>query len=196
LINLLKLWHPFMPFITEVIWSEIDNNLLMVETWPTENLFTKSIALEINLFENAVIPSIIAIRNARAENNVGPARKVKAIIYAGESLEIIESQMHLLQNLRTGISEIEVLEKGEKIEDAIYINVGGIEIYLVGAVDKEKEMKRIEEEIRNLENIILRSKSLLESEDFVKRAPAPIIMKEQEKLKNAQIELEKLKLIK
>jgi valyl-tRNA synthetase len=195
LVNLLKLWHPFMPFITEMIWSEIDDKFLMVESWPSYAPSGGASAGKPATTANfdMVVEIIICIRNARAENNIEPALKVKAVVYAGESIETVKSQKHLIQNLRTGISEIEVLEKGEKIDDAIHINVGSIEIYLIGAMDKEKEAKRIGEEIKNLENIILRSKSLLESEDFVQRAPAPIIMKEQEKLKNAQIELEKLK---
>jgi len=188
--NLLKLLHPFIPFVTEAIWHEMGRGkLLMMEKWPTP--------LEIkneNKFE-PVKEIITAIRNARAENNIEPSKKIKAIIYAGPEKELLISQSTLITSLKTGINILEILETGEKIENAIYISINNIEIYLVGAVDKEKEAKRIEEEIKNLENIILRSKSLLESEDFVKRAPAPIIMKEEQKMKNAQNEMEKLKLI-
>jgi valyl-tRNA synthetase len=189
--DLLKLWHPFIPFVTEAIWKEMGNeNFLMIERWPA---FAKATAGKpSNDNFDLIIEIIKAIRNARAENKIEPAKKIKAVIYAGENIKFIESQAVLIKSLRTGIEELEIKESGEKIEDTIYVMAGGMDIYLLGGRDEEKEKKRIEEEIKNLENIILRSKSLLDSEDFVQRAPAPIILKEQEKLRNAEEKLNNL----
>ncbi|MFA5359612.1 MAG: valine--tRNA ligase [Patescibacteria group bacterium] len=186
--NLLILWHPFIPFVTETIWNEMEeDNLLIVEKWP--GIISDRIENNFELIKDV----ITAIRNARAENNVEPAKKIEAVIYAGNQKELIESQAHLIKNLRTGISELEILEKGEKLSDAIYVAVGDIEIYLLGAVDAEKEKIRIEKEISNLEKIIASAEVRLANKEFTDKAPAEIVKKEKEKLKNWQAELKSLK---
>jgi valyl-tRNA synthetase len=206
--DLLKLWHPFIPFVTEKIWQEMENKtLLLTEKYPQLDNY-KEILEQFNkssdFIETKTIQEIIiAIRNARAENNVEPAKKIEAVIYAGNQKELIESQAHLIKNLRTGINELKVLEKppfakatedkGEKLSDAIYVAVGDIEIYLLGAVDVAKEKIRIEKEIANLEKIIASAKVRLANKEFTNKAPAEIVKKEKEKLKNWQAELKSLK---
>ncbi|MFA6393491.1 MAG: valine--tRNA ligase [Patescibacteria group bacterium] len=187
--GLLKLWHPFIPFITEAVWSGLgaDKPLLITE-WPEE----KAAEYEESGFD-IVIEVIKSIRNARAENKVEPAKKVKAIIYAGKDIKLIESQAGLIKGLRTGINELEILETGEKIEKAIHAAVGGVEIYLVGAIDEVKEKERIKKEVERLEKMISGLTGRLENKEFMEKAPEEIIKKEKEKLENWKIELEKLK---
>lgn len=190
--NLLKLWHPFMPFVTEKIWSELGKDkLLMIEEWPNKTPLTPLLKGGGEDFETTK-EIITTIRNARAENKVEPAKKVKAVIYAGDKKELIESQVHLIKNLRTGISELEIKEKGEKITGAIYAAVGEVEIYLLGAVDSEKEKVRLEKEIGNLEKIIKTVEGKLKNKEFVDKAPPEIVKKEKEKLKGWRDELKKL----
>jgi len=189
--NLLRLWHPFMPFVTEKIWSEMgQENLLMVEKWPA---YAKATAGKPAGDFELVKEIIIAIRNARSENKIEPARKVKAVIYAGANQKLVEAQAQLIKNLRTGISELEVKIKGEKISGAIYTAVGGVEIYLIGAVDESKEKARLEKEINNLEKIIALSESRLANKEFTAKAPAEIVKKEKNKLKTWKAELKSLR---
>ncbi len=193
--SILKLWHPFIPFVTEVIWSEADEgNLLMTEKWPKpeRNLVSSSETKFPAGFE--LIEDIItAIRNARAEHKVEPGRKVRAVIYAGEDDELVKSQEVLIKNLRTGIGELEIKEKGEKLENAIYATAGGIEIYLLGAVDEAKEKERLEKEIANLEKLIVNTGKKLANEEFTSKAPAAVVQKEKDKLAAWREELGKLK---
>ncbi len=212
LITILKLWHPFIPFVTETIWTEMGmEKMLIFEKWPsyTLDLFggnqpVKDVdklmgvksspdSLEFkNEFE--IIKNIItSIRNARSEHKIEPTRKVKAVIYAGEKKELIESQAELIKNLRTGIGELEIKEKGEKIENAIYIATEKIEIYLIGALDEAKEKQRIEKEIENLEKLIKSGEGKLKNKEFIAKAPEAIVNKEKEKLENWENELQKLK---
>ena len=193
--DLLRLWHPFIPFVTETIWKELGHdNLLMISQWPDENYYTK-IQYENKMASFHLAGSIIkAVRDARAKNKVEPAKKVKAVIYTGKQKKLIESQVELIKNLRTGVSELEILEKGPKIKDAIYITVvDDIEVYLIGAVDKEKEKERIKKEIENLEKVIENVKIKLDNEEFTERAPEKIVNIEKEKLEKAESELSKLK---
>ncbi len=190
--NLLKLWHPFMPFVTETIWQKMGHKtFLMVEKWPKSDSIA---SLQNDKIEFEVVKEIIvAIRNARAENKVEPGQKVKAVIYAGKRKKLITEQAHLIKSLRTGISELEIKTKGEKIAGAIYAAVGDIEIYLVGAVDKAKEKARLEKEIVNLEKVIKAAEARLANKEFVSNAPAEIVKKEKEKLAGWQAELEKFR---
>jgi len=209
LINLLKLWHPFIPFVTEAIWQEIGNKkLLMVEEWPKDGLYKAEENIDKNLgkplFQSGnfdlIKEIIVAIRNARAENKVEPARKVKAVIYAGDKKELVESQAHLIKGLRTGISELEIKEDKPPLSplykggnSAIYSAAGGVEIYLLGAVDSEKEKGRLEKEIANLEKIIGSAEIRLGNKEFVDKAPEAIVKKEKDKLAGWRTELEKFK---
>ncbi|MFH1233873.1 MAG: valine--tRNA ligase [Patescibacteria group bacterium] len=195
--NLLKLWHPFIPFITEAIWTQLKitdrgspiNNLLMIQQWPScAKVSEDEPAKEFKLIKDIVS----AIRNARAENKIEPAQKIKAIIYADKKKELIESQAYLIKSLRTNISEIEIKSKGEKMQQAIYITVGEIEIYLLAEIDKEKEKARAEKEISNLEKILKATKNKLANKEFISKAPVEIVEKEKEKLKTWEAELDKL----
>ncbi|MEK7557835.1 MAG: class I tRNA ligase family protein, partial [Patescibacteria group bacterium] len=211
--NLLKLWHPFIPFVTEVINCQLQvknqkietldckaKNLLMIQKWPSQlsiinyELQSKEKIVYKNNFE--IIKNIIAaIRNARSENKIEPAQKIRAIIYAGKNKKMVESHEILIKSLRTNISELEIKSKGEKISQAIYIAVGEIEVYLLGGIDKEKEKIRIKKEIENLEKIMKVTKNKLVNQEFISKAPKQIVENEKEKLKIWQTELKKLEVI-
>jgi len=194
---ILKLWHPFIPFVTEVVWGEFNNSMIMVESWSKYLEFNdKWVKFSENGVSNQfkIIQDVIsAVRNARSENKVEPAKKVEAVIYAGNKMEFIKGNEILIKNLKTGINNLNIFDKGEKLSDAIYVAVGDIEIYLLGAVDAAKEKVRIEKEIANLEKIIASAEVRLANKEFIDKAPAEIIKKEKEKLKNCQAELKSLK---
>jgi len=192
--NLLKLWHPLIPFVTEKIWSENKKSMLMTEVWPmTTEMFTAA-EIQKNTDEvNLIINIVQAIRNARSENKVEPAKKIKAVIYAGERSGLVQAQAAVIKGLRTGIEELEVTTQGEKIEQAIFAAVGDIEIYLIGALDVAKENERIKKEIENLEKIISVVKNKLANKEFTERAPEAVVEKENEKLATWAAELAKLR---
>lgn len=185
LVNLLKLWHPFIPFVTETIWSKLFGSILMVAPWP-EFKITK----EINNFSQ-IQEIIIAIRNARAENKVEPAKKIIAQIYCKDQA-LISSQQELIKRLKTGIEKIEFINKSQPKTDTIFIAIADVEIYLLGAVDGEKEAIRRKKEAENLEKLIHNLETRLANQEFVNNAPKNIIAAEQEKLANYKQELNKL----
>jgi valyl-tRNA synthetase len=189
--NLLKLWHPFIPFVTEKIWEEMGNTNLITSEWPKTSSLPLPRGRTGGGFE--IIQSIItAIRNARAENKVEPSRKVKAVIYAGKHAGLIEDNEALIKGMRTGILDIEIKEAGAKHEKAIFVAVGDIEIYLLGAIDEEKEKKRLRESIERLEQLIAMTEKKLADKSFVERAPQPIVDKEKSRLEEFGVEKGKL----
>ncbi len=195
--DLLKLWHPFMPFLTENIWEKTSReNLLMVEEWPREKKYAKIFELLNETEGRAFMKArdiITAVRNARAENKIEPGRKIKAIIYAGEYYGILKGEGALIKNLRTGIDELEIKRKGEKISKAIRILEDGVEIYLIAAVDKKKEKARVKKELENLKKYIGELEKKLKNKNFTEKAPEKIVEQEKEKLKKARIKIRGMK---
>jgi len=187
--NLLILWHPFIPFVTETIWQSFNDNLLMVEQWPKIEKSKTKESQDISLLQSI----IIAIRNARSEHRIEPAKKLSAIIYGHNLTRLISSQTKIIKSLKTGLSVVEVQESGEKIRNAIMIPVGEVEIYLLGTIDNEKEKDRLSKEQKNLEKLINIQEKKLSNQGFVERAPSQIVAAEKEKLVNYQQELIKIK---
>ncbi len=190
--DLLKLWHPFIPFVTEVIWNELEYKKMLITSGWAEDINYVNIGVGDHQSFGLIKETVTSIRNARAENKIEPAKKVKAIIYAGKRKELIESQAKIIKNLKTGISELEVKETGEDLEGEILITVEDIKIYLIGAIDKEKEAQRIKKEIENLEKVIKGIESKLNNKEFVEKAPKEVVEREQERLKGFKKELEAL----
>jgi len=190
LINTLKLWHPFIPFVTEKIWSEIfANSFLMIEKYPakiTEDL------VPADDFE-FIKEIITAIRNARSENKIEPAKKIKAIIYPGKNRKLIETESILIKSLRTGIEEIKIIDHNQLQDDSIHVVCHDVEIYLIGAVDEEKEKQRVKKEIENLEKVIKGVKGKLENKQFAERAPENVVKQEKDRLEKFEDELKSLK---
>lgn len=189
--TILKLWHPFMPFVTEKIWSDLEQDkLLLVSAWPQadQSLVNDAAEQEFELIKAL----IIAVRNARSENQVEPKQKVKAVIYANGKKDLLRGEGELLKNLRTGIAELMITDQGEKLPDAIYLQIGVIEIYLLGAIDQEKEQRRLVKEKTKLQVLIGSWQTKLANQEFVNQAPKQVVDNFQERLEAAEEELRKL----
>lgn len=193
LCDLLRLWHPFIPFVSEVIWQELGNkDLLMINRWPDINKY-KNIKFENNASGFVLAKSIIeSIRNARSENKIEPSKKVKVIIYGHRDKELIKAQAGIIKKLRTGIKTIRIYGRGKKQKNAIYTTVGNIEISIIGGVDKEKELIRIKKEIENLQKSISIIEQKLANKEFIEKAPAEIVKRENDLLVVKKIELSNL----
>ncbi len=193
--DLLKLWHPFIPFVTEVIWKELGASAkLIISEWPDVGAYEWLSTSQSDIEAFDIIKKIIeSIRNARALNKVEPSRKVTALVYANQHKGLITKNQELILGLRTGIEKIEISEDGEKIEGAIYVVNEGIEIYLIGTIDHEKENLRINKEIENLEKVIAGLSGKLNNAEFVNNAPEKIVKMEKDKLDKYKQELNNLK---
>lgn len=203
--NLLKMWHPFMPFVTEAIWKELDrDNMLIIEAWPSFEL-SDSLKDEedINKAGFDMIREIItSIRNGRLENGIDPKKKIRVIIdtkeqektFGVETRSLLLQQSCIIKNLRTGIEELEIIFSGEKIENSIQRTVGGINIYipLEGLIDTEKEKIRIQKEITEIEKFVHALEGRLSNEAFISKAPKNVIDQQKESLAKKKTELEEL----
>ena len=182
--NLLIMWHPFIPYVTEVIWSSFNDDLLMTQQWPALKETDKIPDGDKFKF---ICEAIAAIRNGRSENKIEPARKVKAVV-VGTGASLLSEQAALICGLRTGVESVEISETAP-IEAAIKVVIGKTEIYLLGAIDPEKEKIRLEKEKDNLLKLISGLSARLDNEEFVSRAPAAVVQVEKDKLARYQAEL-------
>jgi valyl-tRNA synthetase len=202
--NILKLWHPFMPFVTEAIWDELDKDKSLInETWPTEELDDiQGGAGETNeMYFDFIREVIVSIRNARIENKLDPKKDLSIFInienqkehFGTSTKKLIETQETIIKKLRTGVSSIEFTET--TIENAIIRTVGGVSIYipLEGLLDIEKETARAEKEIINLEKFVAGLEGRLNNESFVSKAPKQVIDQQKESLEKAKSELSELR---
>ena len=112
----LKLWHPFMPFVTEAIWRECrfqisDLRMLMVENWPEIKTKTQT-KTEIEDFE-IIKNTITGIRSLRADYKIDPVKKLKVIVSAGKKQKLLEENAEVIK----GLARLEEIEIKIKTED-------------------------------------------------------------------------------
>lgn len=177
--NLLRLWHPFIPFVTEKIYEEIfPKKLLMVEKWPIAEKYRSEAKTEKEFASLQKI--IIKIRNLRTDYKIPPATIISAIA------KNIGHQKAIEKLARVKISEKPITEKRLVIISAGNIKIG---LDIAGIIDVEKEKRRLGSEIKNLENVAARTKALLENEGFMKKAPKEVIVQNRDKLKEYQNKL-------
>ena len=189
--GMLKLLHPFMPFITEEIWQALSNTEtpLMLETFPTfdENLV---FANEETDFEKIII-AIKAIRNRRAEMNVVPS--VKAALFI-ETIDknAFEQGVMFFERLASA-SEVTIGEKFD-MPDAVTVvtDCARIFIPLDDLVDKEKELARLAKEKATVEKDIAFLSGKLNNQGFIAKAPAKLIEVEKAKLAKAEEKMSKI----
>ena len=193
--DLLKLWHPFIPFITETIWEQISDNddLLMISSWPKTKKYSLLLKNKTNYnYFEIIQKTIIAIRNARAENKINPTEKIDAVLYSKKHFDTLTNSSILLKKLRTGIKSVEIKRTGQKINNAIYIKENDIDIYLIININKEKEIERVVKELSNLKNYTNILKKKLSNKNFIKKAPKQIVNNEKNNLLKSKEKITKL----
>ena len=205
--DLLKLWHPFMPFVTECIWTQIlqETKLLLVEKWPNEEKWKMELVDDQSKKFQLIKEIIQAIRVVRTENKIAPDKKVKVILdiknqaqYLGaDTQELIKSHETLIKSLKTGVCELAISLKGEIPAEALAKNVfgTGINLYLplAGLVDREKEQAKYEKEAKMTEKYIADLEAKLSNQEFIAKAPEKVVALQKELLDKAKIKLEQIK---
>lgn len=191
--KLLKLWHPYIPFVTEEIYSKLGFIWeLIISDWWVVNI-ERNIEIE---KQNVLILDIIkTIRNLRAENNIMPNKTIWVQIYAKNKNEEVISEVLYLIWWIVKAESIEITSK--KITDinlAFWVIKAWVEVYVdtSNALDVDKEIERLKELIFDAkEYVAILDKKLL-NENFVRNAPQKLVRAEMEKKNSAKEKLLKL----
>lgn len=196
LVSAMKLLHPYMPFITEEIYQCLPHEAesIMISKWPVadENLIDP----EAERGMNAIMDSIKAIRNMRAEVNSNPGKKIPAIMLVSEDLREVVAHNDSYIKLLGGIDNLELRPlNSEKPENAMAAVVTGIEVYLplAGLIDVEKETQRLSKELAAMEKDLQRAGGKLNNAGFLAKAPEDVIAKERAKYEELSGKIEAVK---
>ena len=193
LTEILKLLHPFMPFITEEIWQALphEGEALMIAEYPRfrqELCFPED---EVN-FE-MVMEAIKAVRARRAEMNVPPSRKSHLIIVTGKAKAFAEGEKFICKLAYA--SGIHVTDKlPESTEGMVSVITDNARMFMPMAelVDLEKERARMEKELANAKKQLDGQNAKLANENFVSRAPEHVVNLEREKKAKLEALIENL----
>lgn len=182
LTSILKLVHPFIPFITEEIYDNLpvkDAEDIMISSYPEytrKHVYSKA-AGEIN----AVMKAIKSIRALRKEMNVSQTKKTAIYIVPSDGKEkMLKETAVYIEKLANG-NEI-VFGKPEVKSVSVVSDIAEFYIPLGELVDVKKEVERLTKELENTENEITRAQGKLNNAGFVAKAPAQLIENEKAKL--------------
>jgi valyl-tRNA synthetase len=207
--NCLRLLHPFTPFVTEELWGHLKSaciekseefspktgweKALIIANWPKAQDvegWEEDKILDFNLIQEI----IKAIRNIRTEKKIPPSKKISATIIAGEKFDIVYDQLATIISL-AGLEKTTTIQKEleEKPINQTSVVISGVEIFLPleELIDIDAEKERIEKELIEVKNQIIRLETLLSS-PFAEKAPQAVVQKETEKLKQFQETFKKL----
>ena len=185
--QILRLLHPFMPFITEEIWQSIphEGDALIVAQWPQyrEDLAFK---VECDMMES-VMEAIRAIRNRRAEMNVPPSKKAALFALTGKPQVFLEGE-GFLQRLAYADTVTLLDKEPENLDGMVTVTTADAKLYIpMGQlVDVEKELDRIRKELEKARKNLASIEGKLSNENFTARAPENVVNAEREKAQKAR----------
>lgn len=191
--QILKMLHPFMPFITEELWSKVEparDTMLILAEWPdlSRDLIDETACSEIE----TLMAIITELRSVRADMNVPPSRKAPLIVINAQNKDLYQTYAGNLEMMGR-VSEVtfsQALPDG-----SLQIIVGGttIGIMIADLIDLDAERARLSKEIEKTEAEIDKIDKKLSNENFVSRAPEAVVAEQHSRRAGFAGELEKLR---
>jgi Valyl-tRNA synthetase len=189
--TLLKLWHPFMPFVTEVLWEKLGGEgLLMIAPWPKP--YGES-DIEAEKIMSGLQDIVSAIRSIRADYKVSMDKFIEAVVEAplyAEEFNAFEPVIKMM----TRVEKLRIAGEIAPPEQSATVTIGAntISIPLAGLIDFDKEKKRISDDIIATKKFAAGIEARLNNQEFVGKAPEKVVEGEKSKLAEAKAKLEKL----
>jgi valyl-tRNA synthetase len=193
--GVLRLLHPFVPFITEEIWQRLPHTegSIMVSQFPQR---TEFICNEESIKEMDLIKEVITgVRNIRGEMNIPPKKDVKIVIdvKGAKEKEILKNNFSYITSLAKVESIDVVSDMGKPDSSATYVFSDiQVHVLLKGLINYDDERKRIYKGIKKIEKEMELSKKKLVNRDFLNQAPPHIVENVKEKVQRMSMKLEKL----
>jgi valyl-tRNA synthetase len=191
----LRMLHPFMPFVTEELWQQLPQrrSSIMISPWPQRE--SDTIDHEATEAMEILMEVIRVVRNIRSEMNIPNARRVDLWLKTENETQI--SWVELGAEYVRSLARANYLQIGpgvKKTEGCVTAVVKGMEVFvpLRGVIDPEEQRARLDHELKKLDRELERVSQKLASMDFLKRAPAEIVSKEKALQKELRDSREKL----
>ena len=188
-LEVLKLAHPLVPFITETLWEELGpkGSFLIEQEFPKLKFKDAAAA---TLF--ASMQEIVTeIRKVRAEKKLNPKEKISVKISAGAKAKALTETIEVMKVL-ANLSDVGIAEKMKKPERAAVMLVDGMEVFVEVPFDAQAEKKRLENEITVLEKSVSGLKGRLSNKAYTDKAPEHLVAQTKQQLADAEAELKTL----
>ena len=193
LVEILKLLHPFMPFITEEIWQALphEGDALMMQSYPEYSEKLNFPEDEANF--GMVMDAIKAVRARRSEMNVPPSRKSHLIIVTEKAKAFTDGEKFICKLAYASGVEVRA-ELPESTDGMVSVITDNARMFMPMAelVDLEKERARMEKELANAKKQLDGQNAKLANENFVSRAPEKVVNAEREKKAKLEALIENL----
>ncbi len=201
--KLLRLLHPFMPFITEEVWQNLVRRLpyeadlpgsVMVAPYPEADsaLLDDGAEEEVGL----VMQIVRAIRNLRAELRIEASRNLEAIVKAPQAMAVMESEADAIRTLAK-VSPLRLSQEGEGRPSDRHVTLilekASVVLPLGGLVDLDRERKRLEKELSDCESSVQGLEARLSNADFLQKAPEVVVERERQRRQSLQDRMFKLR---
>ena len=191
--NILKIVHPYMPFITEELWHLIEDRKsgesIVISSYPEadEKVIDEKAEVEMEFVQDI----ITSIRTIRGEMNIAPSKQVKVFI---KSSSVADHQINYIKKLAR-VEEIKADVNMQKPKASASTVLKNCEIYvpLEGLIDLDVERGRLQKEISRLEGSLIGIEKKLANEKFVNNAAPEVVEKERNKKSDWEMNLKKLK---
>ncbi|MGQ9590248.1 MAG: valine--tRNA ligase [Planctomycetota bacterium] len=200
--QVLRLLHPFVPFITEMLWERLNeiapargidepleqSDLLIRAAWPRRREAWEDAELEARFA--FVQAAIRAVRDIRSKYVVPPGARLRATIRAnGTAAETIARLRPIVESL-AGLEGVEISPDAKRSPDSATAVVGEVEIFVPGIVDVEKERARLARKKKDLEKRLEGARKKLANAEFLKKAAREVVERERRRLAELEAELE------
>lgn len=196
--NSMQLLHPFMPFVTEEIYQYLPGHAesIMISKWPEADSSKIDKQAEENM--QILFEAITKIRHLRTEHQIKPQKGISAVVIS-ESEEI-RNYFELARayiNKLAGVDDLKVVAEAPDTDEVEYISLvfSGGEVYVpaMDITNPEREKARLNKEKQDLEAELEHSENMLANENFVNKAPEPVVNKERNRNKDVKSKLKKVK---
>jgi valyl-tRNA synthetase len=197
--SILRLAHPFLPFLTEELWQKLPSTVrlsgdtIMLQPFPVadENLINDAVSKDINWLKTVVT----GVRNIRGEMDISPAREVP-ILFSNGSAEDQDRLNKFTEELSFLVRPESLTWLGDNAEKPMSATalVGEMKLLvpMAGLIDKEAELIRLEREIDRKQKDRAKTQGKINNPSFVEKAPEEVVQKERDKLQDLDSALEKL----
>lgn len=187
--DVLKMWHPFMPFVTEYIWglAEYEGKLIVAD-WP--DVGAHGYAPPSSEFET-LRTLVTDMRRLRQENGIEPAKKVEFVVSGDSNLVglVNENSIWISRLVNGSCASVAIIPEGYAVATSGAATIG---LNLAGAVDLEKERAKLTKELEQLKKHVASTETKLANQEFTAKAPAHVIQGMKAKLDEAKMKIETL----
>jgi valyl-tRNA synthetase len=193
--RVLRLLHPFMPFVTEEVWQSLSDYIPVEPDWPDALIVAAYPEADASLFDadaesevGTVIELVRAIRNMRAEFRIQPNQRLEAVVESGEIVEVTRAEEETIRAL----ARVEPITYGSGEREAnsdsvaLVLSAGTVNIPLGGLVDLQKERERLSDERSEIDASLDTLSKRLGDKQFLSKAPEEVVERERLRLEGLE----------